>query len=243
MVRRLRRLGGVAEAGERIRVVDIFDEVEEDLRAERAEKLLKKYAWVLVAMALAVIAAAAGWQFWTRYQATQDAATAVRFVAAQNAAENAAEKPGAPRPEQIAAFDQLAASGPQGYKTLARLRAASLKADAGDLQGAQSLWNEVASDSSADRLLRDFASLTAASRDLDHGDPAQLRARLAPLAEPDNAWSALAREQLALLDLRVGKPDDARKTLQALSIDIEAPSGLRARASALLGGLGPQDPK
>jgi hypothetical protein len=229
----------VAEAGERIRVVDIFDEVEEDLRAERAEKLLKKYAWLLIAMAVATVAAAAGWQLWTRYQARQDAATAVRFVAAQNAA----EKPGAARAEEIAAFDQLAGGGPEGYKTLARLRAASLKADAGDLQGAEALWNEVASDSGADRLLRDFASLMAASRDLDHGDPAQLRARLAPLAEPDNAWSSLAREQLALLDLRQAKVDDARKTLQALSIDIEAPSGLRARASALLGGLGPQDHK
>ena len=38
------------QAGERIRVVDIFDEVEEDLRAERAEKLLKKYAWLLIAV-------------------------------------------------------------------------------------------------------------------------------------------------------------------------------------------------
>ena len=37
----------------------------------------------------------------------------------------------------------------------------------------------------------------------------------------------------ALLDLRLGKPADARKTLQALSIDIGAPAGLRARASAL----------
>jgi hypothetical protein len=239
MVRRLRRLGGVAEAGERIRVVDIFDEVEEDLRAERAEKLLKEYAWLLIALVVAIVAAAAGWQLWTRYQTRQDAATAVRFVAAQNAA----EAPGVARPEQIAAFDQLTAGGPEGYKTLARLRTASLKADAGDLQGAQSLWNEVASDSGADRLLRDFASLMAASRDLDHGDPAQLRARLAPLAEPDNAWSSLAREQLAMLDLRLGKLDDARTTLRALSIDIEAPSGLRARASALLGGLGPQNPK
>jgi hypothetical protein len=37
--------------------------------------------------------------------------------------------------------------------------------------------------------------------------------------------------------------DDARKTLQALSIDIDAPAGLRQRAAALLAGLGPQDKK
>jgi hypothetical protein len=184
MVRRRRRpVPWQKQAGERIRVVDIFDEVEEDLRAERAGKLLKKYAGVLVAMAVAVVATAAGW------------------------------------------------------------RAATLKADAGDLQGAEALWNAVAADSSADPLLRDFASLMATGRDLDHGDPAQLEARLKPLADPTNAWSSLAREQLAMLDLRQGRVDEARKTLQALSIDIDAPAGLRARASALLTGLGGPDGK
>jgi hypothetical protein len=212
-------------------VVDIFDEVEEDLRAERAEKLLKKYAGLLVAMAVAVVAAVAGWQFWTRYQHQQDGAAAARFVAAQEGG------------AATSVLDQLAASGPEGYKTLARLRAATLKANAGDLQGAESLWNAVASDSGADPLLRDFASLMATGRDLDHGDPAQLEARLKPLTDPANAWSSLAREQLAMLDLRQGRVEEARKALQALSIDIDAPSGLRARASALLTGLGGQDAK
>ena len=41
--------------------------------------------------------------------------------------------------------------------------------------------------------------------------------------------------------LSLGKVDEARKTLQALSTDIGAPSGMRQRASALLTGLGPQD--
>jgi hypothetical protein len=225
------------KAGERIHVVDIFDEVEEDLRAERAAKLLKKYGWLIIAAAVGVVGASAGWQLWSRSQRQQDAAAASRFVAAQSAT----DQPGVAKPDQIAILDQLAATGPEGYKTLARLRAAALKADAGDLQGAEALWNAVSVDSSADPLLRDFASLMAIARELDHGDPGQLEARLKPLAEPGNPWSSLAREQLAMLDLRLGKVDEARKTLQALSTDIGAPSGMRQRASALLTGLGPQD--
>jgi hypothetical protein len=238
--RRRRREPWRVKAGERIRVVDIFDEVEEDLRAERAEKLLKKYAWLLIAVAVAIIGAAAGWQLWNRYQNQQDAAAAVRYVAVQNALEQpGGDQSDGARAGHIAALDQLAATGPEGYKTLARLRAAGLKADAGDVPGAVALWNAVAADSSADRLLRDLASLLAVQRELDQGDPAQLEARLKPLAEPGNPWSALAQEQLAMLDLRQGKVDDARKKLQVLSFGIDAPSGLRARASALLTGLGP----
>jgi hypothetical protein len=217
-------------------VVDIFDEVEEDLRAERAQKLLKKYAWVMITAAVAVIAGAAGWQLWNRYQNQRDADAAIRYVAAQSAA----EQPGGPKADQIVTFDQLAASAPAGYRTLARLRAAGLKADAGDLQGAIALWNEVAADADADRLLRDLASLLATQRELDHGDPAALAARLKPLADPANPWSTLAQEQLAMLDLRQAKVDNARQKLRMLSIDPAAPSGLRARAAALLAGVGAQ---
>jgi hypothetical protein len=244
MVRRRRRpVPWQKQAGERIRVVDIFDEVEEDLRAERAEKLLKKYAWLLIAVAVAIVGAAAGWQLWNRYRNQQDTAAAARYIAIQNALEQPAAQQGDARPDQIAALDQIAASAPAGYRTLARLRAAGLKADAGDAAGAVALWNEVAADGSTDRLLRDLASLLAAQRELDHGDPAQLEARLKPLTESSNPWSTLAQEQLAMLDLRQNKVDDARKKLQALSFDIASPSGLRARASALLAGLPAQATK
>jgi hypothetical protein len=220
-------------------VVDIFDEIEEDLRAERAEKLLKKYAWLLIAVVVAIIGAAAGWQLWNRHKNQQDAAVAARYVAVQNAL----EQPGAAKPAQLATLDKLAADAPEGYRTLARMRAAGLKADSGDLPGAITLWNAVAADSDADPLLRDLASLQATERELDHGDPGQLEARLKPLADPGNPWSALAREQLAVLDLRQGKVDAARKTLQTLSSSLESPAGLRARANALLIGLGPQEAK
>jgi hypothetical protein len=128
------------QAGERIRVVDIFDEVEEDLRAERAKRLLKKYGWVLIVVAVAIVGAAAGWQLWNRYQNQQDAAAAARYVAVQSAL----ERPGATKTDQIATLDQLAANAPEGYRTLARLLAAGLKADAGDVPGAVALWNAVA---------------------------------------------------------------------------------------------------
>ena len=113
-----------------------------------------------------------------------------------------------------------------------------MKADAGDLAGAEALWNKVAGDSSADPLLRDLASLLWAQHGIDQGDPSLLEARLKALAAPDNPWHALADEQLALLDLRLGKDDQAKATLQRLAQDTTAPSGVRGRANALLTRMG-----
>jgi hypothetical protein len=217
-------------------VADIFDEIQEDLRAERVQRLLKRYGWLIIAFAVLVVGAVIAWELHTQASDRANAAAASRYIAAINAIESGPG--GASHPDQLPALDQLAASAPEGYKTLARLRAAGLKAQGGDLAGAESLWNAVAADPNVGRLLRDFAVLVAAQHELDHGSPEALQARLKPLAEPDNPWSALAREQLAVLDLRLGKTADARKALQALSTDFLAPQGVRARAQALLVGLG-----
>ncbi len=41
--------------------------------------------------------------------------------------------------------------------------------------------------------------------------------RLKALAVPDNPWHAFAEEQLALLDLRLGKRDEAKTALSRLA--------------------------
>ena len=218
-------------------MVDIFDEVEEELRAERAQKLLKRYAGLILGAALAIVAAAAGWQAWRYWQAKQDMAAAVRFVSASSLADSARTDT-VKRQAAFADLESLAASAPEGYRTLARLRAAALQEDAGDITGAAQLWDQVAADSSADSLLRDLASLLWASSQIDRADPALLEARLKGLVTPGNPWAAMAEEQLAVLDLRRGRTQEAKTALQKLSADAAAPNGVRTRAAGLLSRLG-----
>jgi hypothetical protein len=221
-------------------VVDIFDEVEEELRAERAQLLLKRHGGLIVAAAVVIVGAVAGWQGWRWYQARQDAAAAVEYITAMNLADatTSAGTSAASRMAAIAAFTNVAASAPEGYATLARLHEAALKADAGDLQGAAGLWDQIAADQSADPLLRDLAGLLWAQHLLDKADPGQLEARLKVLATPASPWRALAEEQLAMLELRLGKREEARTALTHLAADVTAPNGVRERASALVSRLG-----
>lgn len=220
-------------------MVDIFDEVDEELRAERAQQLLKRYSGLIIAAVLVIVGAVAGWQGWRWYEARQDQAAATEYLTAMTLADaTAAGSSAANRAAAIAAFERLTTSAPEGYRTLARLRQAALKADAGDKAGATALWDQVAGDTSADPLLRDLASLLWAAHQIDSGDPALVEARLKALAAPDNPWHALAQEQLALLDMRQGKTDEAKATLRRLAQDTTAPNGVRGRAGGLLNRLG-----
>ena len=219
-------------------MVDIFDEVDEELRADRAQALLKQYGGVLIAGAVLIVAATGAWQGWRWWQATQEMAAATAYLAAQRSAE-ALPATAAPTDRTTAAksFEQVAAEGPSGYRVLARLRAAGLRAQAGDRQGAAAIAQAVASDSAADPVLRDYANLMVVHYQIDEGDPAQLQARLAPLLVADNPWRGLAREAQVVLALRIGQIDQARATLRELVKDVSAPDGVRARANALLGRI------
>ena len=220
---------------QRIAVPDIFDEVEEDLRAERARALLKRYGSTLVAAAVLVVIAAGAWRAWEWYDGKQVGAVAATYLAAM---QTTVSQKGPARQAAAREFATVAAKGRGGYRTLARLQEAALKADAGDLAAASALWNEVSADSDADRLLRDVASLEWAIHHVDHGAPAQVAARLGPLAEPNSPFHPIAQETLAMLDLREGKTAAARVTLGQLAQDVTAPPSVRRRAQGLLARIG-----
>lgn len=218
-------------------MVDIFDEVEEELRAERARRLFKKYGGVMIAAAALIVLAVGAWQVWGWWQGKQDQATATRFITATTIADSAGSDK-AKQQEALNQFIALAANAPEGYKTLARLRAAALEAQRGNLGNALKLWNEVAADGSAEPLLRDLASLLWAQHQIGSGNPGLVEARLKALDTPNNAWHTLAQEQLAVLDLRQGKKAAARTELRKLTQDVTAPKGVRGRAAGMLAELG-----
>jgi len=214
-------------------VPDIFDEVQEDLRAERARQLGIRYGGVLAALALVALVGVGAWQGWRWYEARETAATATAFLDIHRAT----ERPGADLKASAERFDAVAASAPDGYRTLARLRAAALKSETGDLAGALAEWDLVANDRAADPLYRDLASLNWVLHGLDAGDPAALAARIAPLAAEGGPWRASARELQALVAVRQGRAVEAKGMLRALAADETAPRGLRERAGRLMVGL------
>jgi len=215
-------------------VADIFDEVRDDLRAERSGALLKRYGGLLAVALIVVLAAVGGWQIWRTQQAKQADAAAGTFLAAMH---DAAALPLGPSPNRLAAADAfaaVAARAPESYRVLARLREASLRADAGDGAAADALWDQVSHDDAAPRLLRDLASLLWAQHGIDRGDPAAVQVRLDTLTAPENPWRPLAQEAQAWLALRLGHRDDAQRLLGQLATDGTAPDGVRGRANGLL---------
>lgn len=227
---------GPADSGG-FHVADIFDEVSEDLRAERAQRLLQRYGYLLIVAAVLIVAAMAGWKYWDYRQAQARTAVADAFLTASRQAATPGDARTAERAQAAQAFDGIAANGPGGYQTLARLREAALKAAGGDVAGALLLWDKVSADTAADPDLRHVADLLWVQHQLDGAEPAAVEGRLVRLLAA-GPWRPLALECQAWLRLRTGDRDGAVAILKQIMALPSTPAGVRARASGLLTQLG-----
>ncbi len=207
---------------------DIFDEVNEDLRAEKASRLAQKYGALGVLVLLLVLAGTGGYVWWQQQQVKQADAAATLLIAAQKAAD--VHAPLKPPASALQDFAKVAATGPDSYRVL--------EWDAGKTAQAVTDWAAVANDASAPPLLRDLATLASVQHRLDTGDAATLKAELQPLLLGTSAWKPMAEQVMAMLELKLGNTKAARAIVKSLVADPQAPEGVRQMAEDLMVALG-----
>ncbi len=207
---------------------DIFREVDEEVRRDKALEFWAKYQNHMIAFAVLVVAASGGYRFYENRQRAAAEAAGARYEAAlQLARENKAQ-------DADAAFQDIIRQGLPGYALLARFRAAAEFA-ATDRPKAVAIYDGLASDAAVDPLMQDLAKLRAALLRVDEADAAELKARLEPLAGAGQPFRNSARELLAFAALKASDFEAAGRWFDAIVVDSQAPQALRQRAEALAG--------
>jgi hypothetical protein len=213
-------------------VSELFDEVDEEVRREQLKKLWDRYSIYVIAAALLIVAAVGGWRGYQYLEAKKAAEAGAAFDAAVNLSEQNKHA------EAEAAFNNLAATAPSGYRVLARLRAAAEVASS-DPQAGAKLYDGIAADRSVRPAEQDLARVRAAGLLLETSSYPSMLQRLEPATKPDATFRHTARELLALSAWRANDIAAARQWLDMIANDGETPSGMRSRAEALQALLPP----
>jgi len=206
---------------------DIFQEVDEDLRRDRMERVFKRYGGYFVAIAVLLVAGTAGFNLWRNWQQSQRESATAALVSAVSQARTAPEK----GVEALSAF--AAQAGQPDLKAIARFDAAAAKAGTGDKAAAAQMYDAIAADTAVKPVYRDLATLLSVMHQMEKGEPGPLQARLQPLTADASPWRFSAREMTAVLAARAGDKDRARTLFQQLADDSAAPAGVRSRAADL----------
>jgi hypothetical protein len=207
-------------------VSELFDEVDEDVRRDQLKKLWEKYSLLIIAVAILIVASVGGWRGYQYLEAKKAAEAGAAFDKATELSE--ANK----RAEAEAAFADLAAKAPFGYRVLARLRMAAEVASR-DPQAAAKLFDEIAADRSVGVAEQDLARIRAAQLLLESTSYPNMKTRLEASAAPGATFRHTARELLALSAWRANDATAARQWLDMIANDGETPPSLRSRAEAL----------
>jgi hypothetical protein len=213
-------------------VADIFQEVDEDVRRDKAMVLWRKYGSYLIIACVAIVVGTAGRVGWREYKSAQQAEESGRYVLAARMLEKG-DSAGA-----ITSFESLAADANTGYGAIARFQAAAARVKTGDKDGGLADYDRIAGDDGMDPIFRDLARLQAVMLLIDDGAADDLNQRLAPLLADGSPWRYSALELQASLVLREGDTAGARAAFKALSDDAAAPAGMRNRAAQMLAALG-----
>jgi hypothetical protein len=213
-------------------VSELFDEVDEEVRRDQLKKLWDRYSVHFIAVALLIVAAVGGWRGYQYLEAQKAAEAGAAFDKAVELSEQNKHA------EAEAAFTDLAAKAPAGYRTLARLRAAAELATR-DPQGAVKSYDDIAADRSVSTTERDLAKVRAAALLLETTTYPNMLARLESATAPGATFRHTARELLALSAWRANDAAATRQWLDMIANDGETPPGLRSRAEALQALLPP----
>ncbi|MCP8940244.1 tetratricopeptide repeat protein [Alsobacter sp. SYSU M60028] len=206
-------------------MADIFREIDEEVRRDKALEAWKKHGNKVIGLALVAVLATAGWRVYDFYATKQAQEAGARFETALEASRDGRTE------EAERELAAIAKDGSKGYQTLARVREAAEIAKSKPDEAVKT-YDAIAADASYPATLRDVARLRAALLLVDTAGPADMKARLDPLLS--GPFAANARELLALASLKAGDLDGAGRYLDEIIVDRAAPSSLRQRADLLM---------
>jgi hypothetical protein len=213
---------------------DIFQEVDEEVRRDKALEFWTKYQNPILGVAVLIVLATAGYRFWDYRQTQAAQAAGAEFQTAIRL--DAQNKPD----EAAAGLAKLQSDAPRGYAALSRFVEASIALKK-DPKAGIAAYDALAQDGALDPLMRDAAKLRAALARVDAGETDAARGALEALSS--GPYRSTARLTLASLAIAAKDFPGAGKLLTALVTDPETPQSDRRTAQTLLGLVAAQGAK
>lgn len=209
---------------------DIFDETEENLRADQWISIVKKtWPWVAGVLTLALVIALGVWG----YQSWQASIAAKAAESYGQAVESLGKGDKAVAKTQLEATIK---AGNATYKALALQQLAGLALEDNKTTEAIADLDQAAKATNS-ALISDAAALKAALLAMDTSSLADTQKRLEPMMKEKRPFAAMAKEALAMAKLQSGDIKGARSDLQVLSVTLGTPDGVKQRAAAFVAAI------
>lgn len=202
-------------------MVDVFEEVNEDLKDDKFNKQLKKYGPILIILSVLIILFTAGKGIYSNNLNKTNEKQTILLNEMVNS--------------EVVEAEKLIASVDDSHKFLADFLLAGSYAKAGDLEESNKVYDELIKSNSVSSEYKDVARVYFVQNTLnmEAGDLSKAKQIIKPLLSEDNSFYYIALEQKAMLDYKAGDIDSAKKIFGELYLDESAPSEIKDRAEKI----------
>ncbi|MBA4165285.1 MAG: hypothetical protein C0510_11785 [Erythrobacter sp.] len=210
----------------------LLREIDDAVRQDDLARFARTYGRPLLGVVIAGVLAFGGYLLWQSREEAAMEAQSEKLVAALDKLQ-AGDVTDA---QALAA--SLAAEGDGAAATSALMLQAGLAMEQGKRAEAAQLFARISADQDAPPALRDLATIREFTATFDTRKPADVIARLKPLAVPGNPWFGSAGELVAIAHLELGQRDQAGVLFGEIARSEDVPETIRARARQMAGLLG-----
>ncbi len=203
-----------------------FEEVDEEVRNEKFKTLLNKYGGFLLAVLIAGLAFAVGYEKVGEWRVSKAEQNNIRYVQAL--------APNADYENNIAELENIAQTESGLYRDMARMQIANILLDNNQTEKGLGVLQEIINDQNSGDKIREIATVKLATYKIDTAPFAEVEALLAPISEKGGAWAPMAKELLAMSAIQNNNPDKARALYEDLLVNNNISDDFKARVNDML---------
>lgn len=209
-------------------MADLFQEIDDELRQDKASRLWRVYGKYVVAVAIVIIISVGGYKFWQQKQLDDGEKASIAYEAALARSASGDHK---------GAIDQLNEEEigiVAGYAALSQMQKANLAMKINDFEAALITFKDIAENDNYPKSINEWASFRYATVRVEKQIDSNALADLDSLIATDSPWRFLAKEIKAIKEIETGNKSEAKVIFSELADDENAPERLRVRAAEFL---------
>ena len=209
-------------------MADLFQEIDDELRQDKASRLWRVYGKYVVATAIVIIISVGGYKFWQQKQLDDGEKASIAYEAALARSASGDHK---------GAIDQLNEEEigiVAGYAALSQMQKANLAMKINDFEAALITFKDIAENDNYPQSIKEWASFRYATVRVEKQIDSNALADLDSLIATDSPWRFLAKEIKAIKEIETGNKSEAKVIFSELADDENAPERLRVRAAEFL---------